>query len=193
MTPFFDRPAWQLAIFGGIITGIAYQPWHLGFLSWIGLIPLLHIWLDHGANENARYGYVFGITHNLIAFYWIGVNSGASFWVVLLSLIAAVLHLGIYWAAAGWVFGRVKAYGNGLVLFPFLIVSMEWVRSFGALGFPWGNMVLSQLDFLAMIQIMEVTGTYGVTLWITLLNVILYILIKNFEPNKKLGYFLGIL
>ena len=40
---------------------------------------------------------------------------------------------------------------------------------------------------------MEVTGTYGVTLWITLLNVILYILIQNFEPNKKLGYFLGIL
>ena len=174
MIPFFDRPAWQLAVFGGIIIGIAYQPWHLGFVAWIGFIPLLHIWLDHDANENVRYGYLFGMTHNLIAFYWIGVNSGASFWVVLLSLIAAVLHLGIYWAAAGWVFGRVKAFGNGLVLFPFLIVSMEWVRSFGVLGFPWGNMVLSQLDFLPMIQIIEVTGTYGVTLWITLLNVILY-------------------
>ena len=193
MTLLFYRPAWRLAIFGGVFTGLAYQPWHLGFLAWIGLIPLLHIWLDHDANENARYGYVFGMTHNFIAFYWIGVNSGASFWVGLLSLIAAVLHLGSYWAVAGWVFGRVKAYGNGLVLFPFLIVSMEWVRSFGALGFPWGNMVLSQLDFLPMIQIMEVTGTYGVTLWITFINVILYILIQNFEPNKKLGYFLGIL
>ena len=62
MIPFFDRPAWQLAIFGGIITGIAYQPWHLGFLAWIGLIPLLHIWLNHDANENARYGYLFGMT-----------------------------------------------------------------------------------------------------------------------------------
>ena len=193
MTSFFDRPAWQLAIFGGAITGIAYQPWHLGFLAWVGLIPLLHIWLIHDTNENARYGYIFGMTYNCIAFYWIGVNSGASFWVALLSLIAAVLHLGIYWAAAGWIFGKVKACGNGLAIFPFLIVSMEWIRSFGALGFPWGNMALTQLDFLNMIQIMEITGTYGVTLWIILVNVILYILIQNFEFNKKLGYILGIL
>ena len=187
MNSLLNRPAWQLALGGGLITGIAYQPWHFGFLAWIGLIPLLHVWLNQDAKENARTGYVFGMTHNLVAFYWIGVNTGASFWVVLLSLIAAVLHLGIYWAAAGWVFGRVRACGNGLALFPFLIVSMEWVRSFGVLGFPWGNMVLSQLDFLPLIQIMEVTGSYGVTLWVVLFNVILYILIQNFEPNKKLG------
>ena len=187
MKSLFDRPAWQMAICGGLITGIAYQPWHLGFMAWIGLIPLLHVWLNHDPKENARLGYLFGMTHNLVAFYWIGFNSGASFWVVLLSLIAAVLYLGIYWAAAGWVFGRVKSCGNGLVLFPFLIVSMEWLRSFGPLGFPWGNMVLSQLDFLQMIQIIEVTGSYGVTLWIALLNVILYILFVNFYANKKVG------
>ena len=193
MKSLFDRPAWLLAIWGGLITGLAYQPWHLGFLAWIGLIPLLHVWLNHDAKENARLGYLFGMTHNMVAFYWIGFNSGASFWVVLLSLIAAVLYLGIYWAAAGWVFGHVKSNRNGLVLFPFLIVSMEWIRSFGALGFPWGNLVLTQVDYLQMIQIMEVTGSYGVTLWVTLLNVILYILFQNFNPNKKLGLIYSIL
>jgi len=192
MNSFFNRLPVHLAIGGGLITGISYQPWHFGFLAWIGLIPLLHVWLNHSAKDNARLGYLFGMTHNLVAFYWIGFNSGASFWVVLLSLIAAVLYLGLFWAAAGWIFGRVNLLGNGLTLFPFLIVSMEWIRSFGALGFPWGNIVLTQLEFLPLIQIMEVTGSYGVTLWVALLNVILYILIQKFEPNKKLGLFIFI-
>ena len=151
MNSFFNRSPVHLAIGGGLITGIAYQPWHFGFLAWIGLIPLLHVWLNHSAKDNARLGYLFGMTHNLVAFYWIGFNSGASFWVVLLSLIAAVLYLGLFWAAAGWIFGRVNLLGNGLTLFPFLIVSMEWIRSFGALGFPWGNIVLSQLEFLPLL------------------------------------------
>ncbi len=84
MKSLFDRPAWQMAICGGLITGIAYQPWHLGFMAWFGLIPLLHVWLNQDPKENARLGYLFGMTHSLVAFYWIGFNSGASFWVVLL-------------------------------------------------------------------------------------------------------------
>ncbi|MBT3179719.1 MAG: apolipoprotein N-acyltransferase [Candidatus Marinimicrobia bacterium] len=186
------RSAWQYAIISGLITGIAYQPWHLGFLAWFGLIPLLHVWVTHDAKENARFGYLFGITHNFIAFYWIGFNSGASFGVVLLSLIAAVFYLGIYWAAAGWVIGNIKFIGKRLALFPFLIVSMEWIRSFGPLGFPWGNIVLSQMDYLQLIQLMEFAGSYGVTLWVITLNVILYILYLNFNSNKKIGIIVGI-
>ena len=193
MNSFFSRPSWQLAIFGGLVTGLAYQPWHLGVLAWIGLIPLIHVWLNNETKENTRLGYLFGMTHNLVSFYWIGFNSGASFWVVFLSLIAAVLYLGLFWGAAGWFFSKVKSTGNGLAIFPFLIVSMEWIRSFGPLGFPWGNLVLSQLDFLPILQIMEVTGSYGVTLWVVLINVILYIMIQQFESNKKIGALYGIL
>ena len=193
MNSFFGRTSWQLAIIGGLITGLSYQPWHLGFLAWVGLIPLLHIWLNNDAKDNLCLGYLFGMTHNLISFYWIGFNSGASFGVVFLSLIAAVLYLGLYWALAGWIFGRVKSCTNGLALFPFLIVSMEWLRSFGPMGFPWGNLVLSQLDFLQLIQILEVTGSYGVTLWVALINVMLYILIREFELNKHLGLFTWII
>jgi len=189
MNSFFNKPPWQLAIISGLITGIANQPWHLGILAFIGFVPLLHVLFVQDADDNFRLGYIFGITHNFISFYWIGFNSGASFWVVFLSLIAAVLYLGIFWAIAGWVFGQVKTQTNRLILFPFLIVSMEWIRSFGPMGFPWGNLVLSQLDFLPLIQIIEITGTYGITLYILLYNVILYILLREFNLNKYLAIF----
>ena len=40
---------------------------------------------------------------------------------------------------------------------------VEYVRSYGALGFPWSNLALSQSKYIYFIQFMEVTGTYGVS------------------------------
>ncbi len=184
---FYDRPDWMLALLSGIITGLAYQPWSLGFLMWIGFIPLIHIWFKNESKNNGVLGYLFGITHNFIAFYWIGLNSGASFWIVLLSLIAAVIYLGVYWAIIGWAFGKLKGISNSIIIFPFLVVTMEWVRSFGSLGFPWGNIVLTQLDYIDFVQIMEITGSAGITFWVSLTNVVIYLITKDFNKNKKYG------
>ena len=49
---FYDRPDWMLALLSGIITGLAYQPWPLGFLMWIGFIPLIHIWFKNESKNN---------------------------------------------------------------------------------------------------------------------------------------------
>ena len=185
-----NRSDWELALLSGLLTGLAYQPWSLGFLMWFGFIPLIHIWFKDGSINHGKLGYLFGITHNLIAFYWIGFNSGASFWVVMFSLIAAVIYLGIYWSIAGWVFGKIKPFSNSIIIFPFLIVLMEWIRSFGSLGFPWGNIVLTQLDYIDLVQIMEVTGSYGITFWVILCNVVLYMQIIDFNRNKNYGLLL---
>ena len=153
MRAILSRPSWQLSICSGIFVGFAYQPWHLGFLAYVGFIPIFHVFINHSARENLRQGYLFGITLNLVSFYWIGFNSGASVGVVLLSLIAAVLYLSVFWAIAGWVMGRLKECANLSILFPFVIVSMEWFRSFGPMGFPWGNLALTQTDYLSFLQI----------------------------------------
>jgi len=192
MNQFFHRPAWQLAVFSGFLLGLSFQPFHLGFLAWVGLIPLYHIWINSDANDNVRNGFLFGMTHNFVAFYWIGFNSGASFGVVFLSLIAAVLYLSLHWAVAGWIFGKLKSEKLNGIIFPFLLVSMEWIRSFGSLGFPWGNIALSQLDWMPLLQIMEVTGSYGVTFWVVSLNVVLYMMLFQFDEQKKNGILIWI-
>lgn len=174
-----------LALIGGSLTGLAYLPWFSGMIAWFSYIPLLYLWLNNNAKHNMWSGFFFGIAHNLISYYWIGNNSGASENVVLFSLIAAVLYLSIYWGLAGWVFGKIKNKKNELFLFPLLIVTMEFMRSFGPLGFPWGNLVLSQLDFLPLVQIIDITGSYGLTFIIISINVVLYSLISDFKYNVK--------
>ncbi|MFL3005216.1 MAG: hypothetical protein ACJZ1R_03530 [Candidatus Neomarinimicrobiota bacterium] len=98
---FLERPSWQLAILSGIVVGISYLPIKLGFCIYFGFIPILHSWIINNSKSNFISGLIFGIIYNLISNYWIGTNSGAEFYVVILSLIFAVFLpfriLGIFW------------------------------------------------------------------------------------------------
>jgi len=171
----FERPKWQLALLSGILVGLAYPPLPLGFLIWISFLPFIALLLQSTPLQALRFGYLAGITANVISLYWIGFNRGASWGAVLLSLIAAVLYLGLFWAlfgsAVSWLH---KKTGQGLAMIPFLWVLMEYSRSFGTLAFPWHNLALTQTHYLPLVQIADITGTYGISFWIMLLNVGFY-------------------
>jgi len=173
----YKLPPWIQVIISGFAVGITYHPFNIGFLAWVGFIPLLRIFINGDFKSNIKNGYIFGLTYNFIAFYWIGLNSGASLIIVVSSLIAAVLYLSIYWAIAGLVISIIPIYlrkSIGTFLFPFLIVTIEWLRSFGALGFPWANLALSQSKYIYLLQILEITGTYGISFIVISINVIIY-------------------
>ena len=164
-------------IISGFITGLAFHPIGLGFLAWGSFVPLIHVFNISQLKKNMICGYVFGLSFNLTAFYWIGVNSGADFITVLGSLFAAVFYLAFFWAGAGFLFSLISKgdqHISGNIFFPFVIVLIEYVRSFGALGFPWSNLALTQSNYIYFIQFIEVTGTYGVSFFIIGFNVILY-------------------
>ena len=164
-------------IISGFTTGLAFHPLGLGFLAWGSFVPLIHVFNISHFRKNIIYGYIFGLSFNLTAFYWIGVNSGADFLTVLGSLFAAVFYLAFFWAVAGLLFSLISEgdqHISGNIFFPFIIVLIEYVRSFGALGFPWSNLALTQSNYIYFIQFIEVTGTYGVSFFIIGFNVILY-------------------
>ena len=71
----------------------------------------------------------------------------------LLSLIFAVIYLSLFWGVAGAIFGKFNRINNSYLLLPFLIVTLEWVRSFGPLGFTWGNLALTQTEHLIILQL----------------------------------------
>ena len=173
---FLDRTAtWKLSFLSGTLLGLAYPPYHLGFLAWIAFIPLFFIWKRDTAKQAAINSYLAGTWCHLISLYWIGMNSGASFGVVLLSLIASVLYLGLYWALIGWIASKALKKDSSTVWFwPFLWVTMEWIRSFGPLGFPWANLALTQSDYLPLLQILDRTGAYGLDLVLVLFNVLIW-------------------
>jgi apolipoprotein N-acyltransferase len=165
---------WQLAIVSGILIGISYHPIHLGLLVYVGFLPIFHSWFINRVKTNIVSGYLFGFVYNFISNYWMATNSGAEPIVVFFSLLAATIYLSIFWALIGGVLGFIEKPIYRLLIFPFLIVSMEWIRSFGPLGFTMGNLAITQMDFLPLLQYIEYAGTYIITFWIVSINVLLY-------------------
>ncbi|NOZ75169.1 MAG: apolipoprotein N-acyltransferase [FCB group bacterium] len=168
-------PTWVLAFLSGTLLGLAYPPTHLGFLAWFGFIPLFMVWERDTPKQAMINSYLAGTWSHLISLYWIGLNSGASVAVVFASLVGAVLYLGLYWAILGrlasvW----LKKNQATIWLWPFLWVSMEWIRSFGPLGFPWANLALTQSDYLPLLQILDRTGTYGLSFILIIANLLFW-------------------
>ena len=186
----FKTPPWISAVLSGILVGLAYHQLHLGFLAYIGFIPILHAWIHHNVRNNFVSGYLFGVIYNSISNYWIGANSGAEFIVVIFSLISAVLYLSIYWGLVGAIIGLIKKKPNIYYSLPFLIVSIEWIRSFGPLGFAWGNLALTQMEYLPILQFIDYVGNYLITIYIVSVNVIIYYHIFEKKINKKYIFYI---
>jgi len=58
--------------------------------------------------------------------------------------------------------------------FPIVWVSIEYIRNMDVLtGGPWTALANTQLDFLIIAQNAEITGIYGISFWVILINVLL--------------------
>jgi apolipoprotein N-acyltransferase len=178
-----ERPYWQLAVVSGIMIGASYPPLKLGVIVYLAFIPLIEIVTSARPGKAACLAFLAGLISNTIALYWLAFNSGATFWVVFLSLVGAVIYLSAQWSilasVVAWFHSRT---GKGLLMFPFLWVTMEYFQSFGLLAFPWISLATTQADYLAPIQLVEFTGIYGMTFWIILLNTQLYRLLTSPAP-----------
>lgn len=167
--------SWQLAVLSGLLIGLSFPPFKLGFLAWFGLIPFIQAVIRSSPWRAIGIGYVAGFVAYLTMLHWLSFNIGASFPVVFGSMIAAALYLAIFWTVLAFLLSWIHLQtGAGLVLMPFLWVAMEYVMSVGPLGFPWVSLATSQTDYLPVIQIAEWTGIYGITFWLVVVNVSLY-------------------
>jgi len=171
---------WKLVLLSGILIGLSYPPTKLGFLVWVGFVPLL-ILIDHNSPRSCgKYFFFSGVMSNLIVMYWLAFNSGEKFIIVLFSMIGGVLYLSLFWLVLGYAIGKIHVKtGKGFVLLPFLWTAMEYLISFGSLGFPWISLATTQTDFLPVIQMAEFTGIYGISFWLITVNILIFKMMKS--------------
>jgi apolipoprotein N-acyltransferase len=145
-------------------------------MAWGMLIPL-HVTLDRLAPRRA---------------FWIGwwagwlAFTGAMAWVVTamhtygklplplsyvaLGLLAAYLglYVAVYAFGLAWLRRNVPAVAFSAA--PFLWVSLELIRTYLFSGLPWALLGYTQYQWLPSIQIADLTGVYGVSFMIVLVN-----------------------
>ena len=180
--------AWLLAILSGVLQVLAFPIPNLNWLCWIALTPLLVAILHArrmgrvpssvaSVRQGLILGYVSGVIVYLGSCYWIyhvmnsygGLNTPVAAGI----LVLFCLYLGLVHAAFGGLFalaaGRLKLGPRALILAPFLWVALELFRS-RVIAFPWDLMGTALVDNIPLSRIATITGVYGLSFEILLVN-----------------------
>lgn len=147
---------------------LAYPRFDLEFIAWGALVPLFFALENKNTKQRFFAGYVFGLVFFSGILYWlINVSwPGAIILVLVLAFFPAIFSL----------FCR-SLFALRLSSFAFIPaawVFTEYLRSHILTGFPWALLGYSQCFTQSIIQIADITGPYGVSFLIVLVNLGIY-------------------
>ncbi len=177
-----------LALLSGILLFLSFPKYGLGFIAWIAFVPLFIALRDVLSLRRALFlGWITGLTAFVGILYWITyvvVNYGhlpLYQGVPIMLLLACYLSIYVALFAGGIVYLKRKV--ALYLVAPVLWVCLEYLKSQLFTGFPWENLGYSQFNNLFFIQIADVTGVFGLSFLIILLNTAFFEIIT--ERSKK--------
>lgn len=176
-----------LSICSGILLVLSFPKFNFSILAWIGLVPLMAGIECESILRSFWLGFLSGIVFFLGTLYWIVntmVNYGhINIFLSYLLLILLSLYLSLYFGMFCYILTAISRHDPILkgVFAPFIWVSLEYIRSRFLTGFPWASLGYSQFNSLKIIQISDITGIYGVSFLIVMVNAAVSYVIENFN------------
>ncbi len=164
------------AVVSGLLLAASFPRLEWRFCAWFALVPLLLALRGASSAAAFRLGWTTGMTFFLVTFDWIPEpilrTAHAPLpvaWAVL-ALLAAVLalYVGLFgWGVRLW---EARTGCDGLLLAVFLWTALEWGRSTLLLPCPWNLLGYSQARDPSLVQLVEVTGVYGLGALVVAVN-----------------------
>ena len=179
-------------LLSGLLLGLSYPPFNFGFFAWIALIPLFYsISKEEKVINKAFFGFLSSFSSNLIILNWMGLNSGTSASVAIISYLSLSLYLTIFWVAFIISIHFIPKKME-LFLIPISwIFFVEFLRNIGPLAGPWMNLSLTQSEYIRIIQLASIE-VHAISFIVICFNLILYrVLIER--NTVFLKYFIVIL
>jgi apolipoprotein N-acyltransferase len=160
-----------LCFLSAILLILSFPGFNLEFLAWFSFVPLFFAL----KNKSKIKAFIFAYFAGLI--FW----SGLIYWLVhvtLLGTILLILYLALYFGIFGLVLSMsYELRATSLFFIPSAWIILEYLRSHLLTGFPWALLGYSQYLNLPIIQIADITGAWGVSFLVMMVNVLLYRLI----------------
>jgi len=177
--------AFLLAITGGLLLSVAFPPPGFDFLVWVAFIPLFwSLRLMSRPHMALLCGAVFGFAFFLVDLSWIYgtlITHGHFSPIMAIAVfIAMIMYLSIFPSSFAYVVALFSENGISLAgTAPFLWVVQEYIRSLLFTGFPWDLVGYSQANNLLLVQVADITGIYGISFLIVLVNATIWELIQG--------------
>ncbi len=174
-----------LSILSGVLLILSFPNFDLQFLAWFALVPLLYA-IDGKTPLHAfSLGFFCGFISNLGILYWVivAVHTYGNIPLIWSAFILLLLvgYLSLFIGAFAFLVWIVpSSSGIQTILFlPILWTALEYLRSFFLTGFPWANLGYSQYLNLPFIQMADITGPYGLSFVILLVNATLFWILRQ--------------
>lgn len=182
------------ALISGLFLTLSFPNTNIAWLAFFALIPLLVSIQSMTPQESFYAGFITGISFFLTLIYWIvptiHVYGGLHLILAFGVLTLLCLYLALYPAIFAFTLKKLR-YGLYTPLLAACIwTGLEYIRTYAFTGFSWGTLGYSQYENLALIQIADFTGVYGVSFLIILVNSSLAVLCINFKKNKIAGQYI---
>jgi apolipoprotein N-acyltransferase len=169
-----------LALGSGLAHALAFPSYNVPLLAWIAVAGLLLASLGTRPRPAALLGLLHGAVFYALSLPWIytvmrvhgGLGAMEAAGVILALVLAASLFTAAFSVVVAWL-GR-RSVGRALVAAPFLWVALEYaITHLPAIGFPWNLLGYAAAGNLALLQLVSVTGIYGLSLLVAGYNVLL--------------------
>jgi apolipoprotein N-acyltransferase len=158
-----------LPIACGLLATLSLPSFDLHWLAWICLAPLLFALRGRSLAMASLLGWLFGVTFGAASFFWVTVIPDLN----ALRFMLMVAVFSVYYLAFGFLYAlasrRLGAWM--IVAAPALWVAAEYARgNFFFLAYPWNFLAHSQYQNLVLIQVADLTGAYGVSFVLAMVN-----------------------
>lgn len=193
------KELYPISILGGLLCTMAWPTNGFPFLIFIAFVPLL--WIEFEIQNNPfefrkldffKFSFLAMLVWNLGVIWWVAKYSIMG--MLLVSSINAFL-MALVW----FLFHYIKQIVNLYISLFFLIVawlSFEYMGQRWILAFPWLNLGNVFASYHQWIQWYQFTGVGGGTLWILVINILIFHLLKNiiFQRAERINnYFLSVI
>ncbi len=186
-----------LSLSSAILLGISFPPFQFGVIACVAFVPFL-ILADsiESYGRFFRYAYFTFFVFSMLALYWVGGFTHGKDPYLMIAGVALYLWepLVLSIPAMVYFFVRKSLKSKYSVLaFPFIWITMEGLYALGELAFPWLTLGNTQTYNLEKIQFADITGVYGISFWVLVLNVLTYFLVKDVQSGilPKNRYYLA--
>jgi apolipoprotein N-acyltransferase len=163
-----------LAVLTGILLTASFPPAGMSWLVWFALVPLLMSLENQPFAAAFRLGFITGLSHYLTLIYWIvfvlGHYGNLSIPLSIGPLLLLCAYLAVYPAFFAGLAVFLPAPPFRSLLIGALWVALEYVRTNLLTGFPWCLLGYSLFQSVHLIQLADITGVYGLSFLIVLIN-----------------------
>lgn len=155
----------KLAILSAILLALPFANGNLWIFAWFGFVPLFFALNNKSLKEAFFLFFIAGVIFWSATVYWL-VH------VTLAGTAVLVIYLALYFAIFGLIIRPHTRHSSPYVLLfiPSVWVLLEYARGHLLTGFPWALLGYSQYLNLPAIQIADITGAWGVSFLVMLVN-----------------------